>query len=103
MSEPELELAKGRSPDKGVGKVVIGDRTGKRSDTEPKLSPSLGWSRLKYPRLEPRISIQNMLRNGFLGLFLNLKTLNYSFIAAYNKVRQEIFFITKLSRFLKIG
>ena len=89
MSEPELELAKGRSPDKGVGKVVIGDRTGKRSDTEPKLSPSLGWSRLKYPRLEPRISIQNMLRKGFLGLFLNLKILNHRFIGAYHNIQQE--------------
>ena len=79
----------------GVGAEA---RMDKRSDPEPKLSSSLGWSRLKYPRLEPRISIQNMLGNGFLSeLFLYVKTLNYLFIAAYNKVRQD------LSRFLKLG
>ena len=31
-----------------------------------------------------------MLRNGFLGVFLNLKTIDYLFIEAYNNIKEEL-------------
>ena len=54
-------------------KIGAGARISERSELKTELiSPRLNWSRPKYP--DKKIPIKNMLRNGFLGVFPNLKT-----------------------------
>ena len=58
------------------------------SRSHNQLVPALTGAGLSAPDSNKN-SIKNMLRNGFLGLFLNAKTLNYLFIGAYQNIQKE--------------
>ena len=67
-----------------IGRVSANHKAGFRSRSQPEQAQT---SQARTPR---DISIKNMPTNGFLGLFLNLKTSNYLFIGAIYNGQQEL-------------